>query len=158
VKLKRACRGQILRTIGNCLVVVNSALIRRLLLITSCTKPQESMPYLRRLCHKQMSLFNPRNVSQSNITFFLTYVPHLNRKFWYKLIAYFSLIRHGPLRKQRLQQFFVAAGTSLPSCYLATIGGYTDPQTLFWYDTDLLENNASNNSALPRERLYRVFI
>jgi hypothetical protein len=41
-----------------------------------------------------------------------------------------SLIRHGPHRKRRLQQLFVAAGTSLPSCYLATIGGYTDPRTL----------------------------
>jgi hypothetical protein len=25
----------------------------------------------------------------------------------------------------RLQQFLIAAGTSLPSCYLATVGGYT---------------------------------
>jgi hypothetical protein len=43
-----------------------------------------------------------------------------------ELIAYFPLIRHWAHRKQRLQQFFIAAGTSLPSSYLATIGGYTD--------------------------------
>jgi hypothetical protein len=35
-------------------------------------------------------------------------------------------VRH---RKRRLQQFFVAAGTSLPSCYVATIKGYTDRPT-----------------------------
>jgi hypothetical protein len=39
------------------------------------------------------------------------------------VIAYFLLIRHGPHRKQR-QQFFVAAGISLQSCYLATLGRY----------------------------------
>jgi hypothetical protein len=27
-------------------------------------------------------------------------------KFWEELIAYFRLIRHGPHRKQRVQQFF----------------------------------------------------
>jgi hypothetical protein len=32
-------------------------------------------------------------------------------------------------RKRRLQQIFVAAGTSLLSHYLATIGGYTDRLT-----------------------------
>jgi hypothetical protein len=31
-----------------------------------------------------------------------------NKKFWEELIAYFPLIRHGPHRKQRLQQIFVA--------------------------------------------------
>jgi hypothetical protein len=49
-------------------------------------------------------------------------------KFWEELIAYFPLI-HGPQRKRRLQQFFAAAGTSLPSCYLATMRGYTDRPT-----------------------------
>jgi hypothetical protein len=39
-----------------------------------------------------------------------------------------SLIRHEPHRKRQLQQFFVAAGPSLPS-YVATIGGYTDRPT-----------------------------
>jgi hypothetical protein len=43
----------------------------------------------------------------------------------YELIANFPLIRHGPHRKLHLQQFFVTAGTCLPSCCLATIGGYT---------------------------------
>jgi hypothetical protein len=41
-----------------------------------------------------------------------------------EIIAYFSLMLHGPHRK-RLQHFFVAAKTSLPR-YLATIG---DTQT-----------------------------
>jgi hypothetical protein len=35
--------------------------------------------------------------------------------------AYFPLIRHGPHRKRRLQQFFVAAGTYLPN-YLPSNG------------------------------------
>jgi hypothetical protein len=39
------------------------------------------------------------------------------------------LIQHGPHRKRRLQQFFVAAGKYLPSCYLATIGEYTSRPT-----------------------------
>jgi hypothetical protein len=52
-----------------------------------------------------------------------------NKKFWEELIAYFPMIRYGPHRKRRLQQFVVAAGTSLPSCYLATIGGYTNRPT-----------------------------
>jgi hypothetical protein len=43
-------------------------------------------------------------------------------KSWEELIAYFHLVRHEPHRKRRFQQLFVAAGTSLPSCYLATIG------------------------------------
>jgi hypothetical protein len=45
------------------------------------------------------------------------------------MITYFPLLRHGLHRKRRLQQFFVAGGTSLPSCYLATIGGYRDRST-----------------------------
>jgi hypothetical protein len=52
------------------------------------------------------------------------------KKFWLQLFAYFTLIRHGPHRKRRFQQFFVAGGTSLPRCTLATIGEYTDPQIL----------------------------
>jgi hypothetical protein len=47
-----------------------------------------------------------------------------------ELIAYFPLIRHGPHRKRRFQQFFVAASTSLQSCYLAMMGDtQTGPQT-----------------------------
>jgi hypothetical protein len=33
-----------------------------------------------------------------------------NKKFWEELIVYFPLIRRGPDRKRRLQQFFVAGG------------------------------------------------
>jgi hypothetical protein len=44
--------------------------------------------------------------------------------FWEELIAHFPLTRHGPHRKLHLHQCFVATGTFLPSCYLATIGGY----------------------------------
>jgi hypothetical protein len=44
-----------------------------------------------------------------------------------ELIAYFSLMRHGPHRKH--QQFVVAARTFLLSCYLTTKQGYTDRPT-----------------------------
>jgi hypothetical protein len=49
-----------------------------------------------------------------------------NKKFWEELIAHLLLIQHGPHRKRRIQQFFVAAGTCLQSRCLATTGGYTD--------------------------------
>jgi hypothetical protein len=51
------------------------------------------------------------------------------RRFYKELIVYFPLIRHGLHRKRRLQKFFIVVGTSLPSCYLVTIGGYTDRPT-----------------------------
>jgi hypothetical protein len=44
-------------------------------------------------------------------------------------MAYFPLKRQRPHRKRRLLTFFVVLGKSLPSCYLETIGGYTDPHT-----------------------------
>jgi hypothetical protein len=46
-----------------------------------------------------------------------------------RLIAYFPLIHHGPHKKDASKIIFVAAGKSLPSCYLATLGGYTDRST-----------------------------
>jgi hypothetical protein len=46
-----------------------------------------------------------------------------------------SLIRHGPHRRRRLQQFFVAAGTCLPSLCLAMIGGYRQNYGLFFVMT-----------------------
>jgi hypothetical protein len=61
----------------------------------------------------------------------------INKKLCEELISSFPLIRRGPHRKRSLQQFFVAAGTSSPSCYLVIIGGYTNPQT-----------HASNNSSI----------
>jgi hypothetical protein len=67
---------------------------------------------------------------------------------WEVLIAYFPLIRHGPHRKRRLQQLFFSAGSSLQSCYLATIRGYTDSQIPLWCDMDLIENDASNSSSI----------
>jgi hypothetical protein len=61
---------------------------------------------------------------------FLDFWIHNNKKFWEELIAYFPLIRHGPHRKQRvhpavllLLHVFIAAGKSLSSRCLATIGG-----------------------------------
>jgi hypothetical protein len=57
------------------------------------------------------------------------------RMFWKVLFAYFPLI-HELHRERSLQHLFVAAGASLPSCYLATIGVYIDTQT-----------QASNNSS-----------
>jgi hypothetical protein len=55
-------------------------------------------------------------------------------------MVYFPLIRHGLHRKQHIQQFFVAARMSLPSCYQATIEGYTDAsaQVLFYHCVYLL--------------------
>jgi hypothetical protein len=64
---------------------------------------------------------------------------------------------HGPQRKQHLQQFFVAAGTFLPSCFLAMIVGYTGrptgsslgghrPQKFFYCCMQ----------PSPRERVYRA--
>jgi hypothetical protein len=58
----------------------------------------------------------------------------INQRFWEELIAYFPLIRHGPHRKRLLQQSFVSAEKSSPSCYLAMIEGYTDtPAQQFLY-------------------------
>jgi hypothetical protein len=57
------------------------------------------------------------------------YTIRYNRKFWEELIVYFLLIQHGPHRELCIQQFFIAVGMSLPSCYLAVIGGYTDRPT-----------------------------
>jgi hypothetical protein len=51
-------------------------------------------------------------------------------------------------RKQHLQQFFVGMGMCLLSHCLAMIGGFTDSQTLLWYDMGSRENNVSNNSSL----------
>jgi hypothetical protein len=50
----------------------------------------------------------------------------INKKFWKEPILYFPWIRHETHKKLRLRPFFVVAGTSLPSCYLATIGVLTD--------------------------------
>jgi hypothetical protein len=72
-----------------------------------------------------------------------------NKKFWEELIAYFSLLRHGRHRKRSFQKFFAAAGTSLASCYLAAIRGYTDrPTDSHWWDTDRIKNYASNNYSI----------
>jgi hypothetical protein len=53
-------------------------------------------------------------------------VSNLSKKFCEELIAYFSLVLHELHRKRRLQQFFVADGTHLPSRCLETIEGHTD--------------------------------
>jgi hypothetical protein len=50
----------------------------------------------------------------------------INKKFWEGLIVYFPLIRQGPYRKRHVQHLFVAAGMSLLSFRLSTIGKYTD--------------------------------
>jgi hypothetical protein len=86
---------------------------------------------------------------------------NLKKKFWEELIASFPLIRHGPHR-QRLQQFFVAPGTSLPSCYLATIGKYTDRPT----DSPLIRHGPHRKCiqqlfyccmhSMMRERVYQT--
>jgi hypothetical protein len=81
---------------------------------------------LRVLCNYPRSGPN----SKEHLRVCIHYKKHLwNRKFWAELIAYFLLTRHGPHIKRRLQQLFVAGETFLPSCHLATIGGYIDSQT-----------------------------
>jgi hypothetical protein len=57
-----------------------------------------------------------------------------NKKFSEEVIAYFLLMRHGLHRKRRPQQFFVAAGTSLPNSYLGIYG--QTHRVSFWKDTD----------------------
>jgi hypothetical protein len=53
-----------------------------------------------------------------------------------------SLVRHGPVGIQHLKQFCLAAGTSLPSCYLATTGGYTGIPT----DSHLIKHGPHRKS------------
>jgi hypothetical protein len=45
---------------------------------------------------------------------------------WEEMIARFLPVRHGPRRKQRVQQFFILTGESLPSYYVVAISGHTD--------------------------------
>jgi hypothetical protein len=57
---------------------------------------------------------------ERRIDFFTTYRPVGRsvigrKKFVEELIAYFTLTRHGPHRKRRLQHALVAAGSYLPS-------------------------------------------
>jgi hypothetical protein len=56
---------------------------------------------------------------------------------------------------------FVAAGTSLPSCYLPRIGGYTETHRLSFDETRPHRKMTRPTTllllhSLPRERLYRV--
>jgi hypothetical protein len=78
-------------------------------------------------------------------------------------IIYFPFIRHRPQIKRRPQKFFVAAEMSLPSCYLATVGGYRERQT----DFPLIRHGPQRKLRLqqffyccvfllPRERVYRA--
>jgi hypothetical protein len=48
-----------------------------------------------------------------------------NKKFWEELITYFPLI-HDYTENDSSSNSRGAAGTSLPSCHLAMIGGHTD--------------------------------
>jgi hypothetical protein len=63
------------------------------------------------------------------------------KKFWEALIPYFPFIWHERIEND--------ASKNLPTRCLAMIGGHrlwqTDQQTLFWYDTDRKEKDASNN-------------
>jgi hypothetical protein len=85
-----------------------------------------------------------------NICWYLIYFPWLflfkNKKFWEELIAYFPFVLHGPHIERRLQQFFFAAGTSLPSCYLSAIGWYTDTRGQQFFSCCVY--------SLPREHAY----
>jgi hypothetical protein len=86
-----------------------------------------------------------------------------NEKFWEELIAYFSLIRHGPHRKRHLQNFSVAVGTILTSCYLTMRGEYTDRNI----DSPLIKYRQHRKwrihqffyccvYSLPRKRVYLI--
>jgi hypothetical protein len=59
-----------------------------------------------------------------------------------------SFMRHGSNRKRRLQQFFVAAGASLPSSYLATTEGHTDRPCYSSERNGTPENDVSNNYSI----------
>jgi hypothetical protein len=76
---------------------------------------------------------------------------HESDKIWWRIqivITYFPLIQHGPHRKRRHQQLFVATGTSSPSYYLETIKGYTDTRVqIFFY---------CNFYYLPLKSVYRA--
>jgi hypothetical protein len=50
-------------------------------------------------------------------------IDNFNRDFCEELVAHFFMIGDGRHTKPRLPQFFFAAGTSLPNCYLSTIWG-----------------------------------
>jgi hypothetical protein len=77
------------------------------------------------------------------------------KKFWEELIAYFPLILlHGQQRKRRLQQFFVAAGTCLPSRCLATIRGQADRRT----DSPLIRYGPYSKRRVQQLFYYCVYI
>jgi hypothetical protein len=75
------------------------------------------------------------------------------KKCWEELIAYFPLIRHGLHRKRRLQQLFVAVGTSLPGCYLATIGAYTGRPI----DSPFIKHEPHRKWSVQKFLYYRVY-
>jgi hypothetical protein len=75
--------------------------------------------------HFRALIANLRNKNETS-SISVTRVSTINKMFLEGLITYFPLIWHAPHWKRRFQQCFVAAATFLPSCYLATIGGYTD--------------------------------
>jgi hypothetical protein len=54
------------------------------------------------------------------------------------------------LKENDFQQFFIAAGMSLPSCYLTAIGGYTDRaiDSPLRQETDCIENIVSKISSI----------
>jgi hypothetical protein len=65
-----------------------------------------------------------------------------SKKFWEEVIHYFPLIRHRSHKKRRLQQFFVAAGTSLPNFFLSN---------------DMGIHSETHRHTLPTVLLLRVF-
>jgi hypothetical protein len=74
----------------------------------------------------------------------------LNRnKFLEEQFAFFPFILHGRHRTRRLQRLFVAARMSLPSCYLATIWGYTDTQTQAYISSPIVACIRSTGTSLP---------
>jgi hypothetical protein len=76
----------------------------------------------------------------------------MNRELWEETITYFTLIRHCPHRKRRLQKFIVVAGKSLPSCYQATIREYINRPI----DTRVQHFFYCCVYLLPREHVHRA--
>jgi hypothetical protein len=79
-----------------------------------------------------------------------------NKKLWEVLLVYFPLIRHNSQR-QHLKQFFVTAGTSLPSCYLAMIGGYTDKRAQQYFYCGMYRGNVFAEPLPSNERRDTIY-
>jgi hypothetical protein len=80
---------------------------------------------------------------------------NMKKKFWEEQIAYFPSIRHGPHRKRRLQQFFVAGRMSLSELLPSNDRGiHRQTHT----DTRVQQFIYSCKYSLQWERVYRAVV